>query len=140
MTCYRFDLVNSRWSISPIGAGTAPSAAYNDLLTDTLYRVNSTSIIPVGTGTVVTGRWRSKRFILQDFAGYGWLRVNGNLIAGVVARLYADGVLFYTTPTLLTPDPVRLPGGRAKRWELEIESADRVTLLMVATTTAELLP
>jgi hypothetical protein len=137
MTCYRFDLATNRWSREP---STVASAAHTNLLTDTFYLVIGVNIIPAKVGSVATGRWRSKRFILQDYVGFGWLRVNASFSAGVVVRLYADGALFYTAPTILSRDPVRLPAGRSKRWELEIESVDRITSVVVATTTAELPP
>lgn len=118
--------------------GATPLAAHPDLLTDTLYAVVGTDIVPYRAGAVLTSTWRSKRFVLNRVHGFGWLRLNGEFSAGAVARVYRDGVLFHTTPAIVDNEPVRLPAGRSMRWELEIESVDRLTSAALASTVEEL--
>lgn len=114
------------------------TAAYTDLLTDSLYTVAGGAIVPYTSGATDTAVWRSKRLVLVDYPGFGWLRVNGQISTGVIVRLYAEGVLFYTTPSITNRNPVRLPAGKYRRWEIEMESKDRVTSLVIATTVEEL--
>jgi hypothetical protein len=76
--------------------------------------------------------------VLNTHPSFGWVRVNATFETGVVVRVYRDRVLTYTTPSIMSKDPVRLPPGKGKRWSFEIESADRITSFAVATTTGEL--
>jgi hypothetical protein len=52
-------------------------------------------------------------------------------------RWYGDGVLRHTA-TISSIDPVRLPAGRWLEHEIEIESASRVTKVLLASSTQEL--
>lgn len=135
MPLLMFDLQSKRITRRPAALG---ATAYTDLLTDALYSVTGTSVVPINSGAVLTGLWRSPRFVLDAYYGFAWLRLTGTITAGAVVRLYADGVLFYTTPTILSADPVRLPPGRFKRVELELESTDRITAMTITSTTGEL--
>ena len=114
------------------------TAAFTDLLTDTLYIASGPAVVDFNGGTAATGLWKSKRIVIDGYPGFGWLRVNGPTLTGVVVRIYRDGTLFYTTPSITTRNPVRLPAGRAKRWEVEMETVDRITSLVLATTVEEL--
>ena len=135
MPLLMLDLESKRITTRPSALG---ATAYTDLLTDTLYSVSTTSVVPINSGAVLTGLWRSARFVLDAYYGFAWLRLTGNFSAGAVVRMYADGALVYTTPTILSADPIRLPAGRFKRVELELESADRFTNMTITSTTQEL--
>lgn len=116
------------------------TATFNDLLTDTLYVAIGPGVYPMLTGAPKLATWRSKVITLDNFAGFGFLRVNGNLSAGgCVVRLYRDGVLFYTTPVITTRTPVRIPSGKARQWEVEVQSSDRIVSVEMATSLQELL-
>ena len=130
-----FDLASNRISSLTVGGGTA---AHTSLASDTLHVVSGTSVVAQRAGAGAAGIWRSKRFIFAAYAGFSWLRIHGAFSGGAVARVYADGALLYTTPKIMSAAPVRLPGGRHKRWEVEIESTDRITSLTLAATTQEL--
>lgn len=113
-------------------------AAFTDLVTDTLYVVAGPTVVDYHAGAGQVAVWRSRRHVMDNYQGYGWARVNGPALTGVVLRLYGDGTLFYTTPSITSRSPVRLPAGQFKRWELEVETSDRITSVVIATTTAEL--
>lgn len=114
------------------------TAAHTDLLTDTLYVAAGPGIVDFNGGAAATAVWKSKRLVIDGYPGFGWLRVNGPALTGVVVRVYMDGALFYTTPSITTRNPVRIPHGRGKRWEVEMETSDRITSLVLATTVEEL--
>lgn len=135
MPLLMFDLESKRITRRPAALG---ATAYTDLLTDTLYSVAETSVVPINSGALLTGKWRSPRFVLDAYYGFAWLRLTGNFSTGAVVRLYVDGALFYTTPTILSNDPQRLPPGKHKRIELELESTDRITEMVITSTTDEL--
>lgn len=135
MPLLMLDLESKRISTRPSTLGVT---AYTDLPTDTLYSVVGTSVIPINSGAVLTGLWRSPRFVLDAYYGFAWVRLTGTINTGAVVRLYQDSVLFYTTPTILSNDPIRLPAGKSKRIELELESADRITEMKITSTTEEM--
>lgn len=115
------------------------SAVFVDLLTDTLYAATGDQVRPFfGAATARTARWRSPRFLSRRFPMFGWAKVNGRLTAPVVLRIYADGVLLYTTPAITTRDPVRLPAARCAHWEIEVESAGELSSVLLAATAEEL--
>ena len=114
------------------------TAVYTDLLTDTMYFVRGVDIVPEMRGPALTGEWRSRIVVNPDHPGFGWLRVNGDLGATAVVRVYADGALFYTSPALATRTPTRMPPGRFRKWEVEVESTARITDVILATSAAEL--
>lgn len=115
------------------------SAVHTDLLTDTLYFVNGQAVVPLFAGAALTGTWRSKVIVRNDHPGFGWLRVNADdLSAGVTVRIYGDGALHYTSPSLSSREPVRMPSGRYREWEIVVESATRVNDVTLATSAAEL--
>lgn len=115
------------------------TATFTDLLTDTMYYVNGAAVVPLFAGAALTGTWKTKVIVRNDHPGFGWLRINGDdLAAGVVVRVYGDGALYFTSPSLTSRDPVRMPAGRFREWEIEVESAARVHDVMLATTADEL--
>jgi len=135
MTVYRFDILAKRLSDANLPAATG---AMPDLLSDTLYVADGTAVKGVVSGAVTAGTWRSRRYQFPSPISFGWGRLEGPVVGGAVVRLYADGVLVYTTPTITSRDPFRLPARRAKRWEMEIESTDRITGLRLGQSVEEL--
>lgn len=139
MKVWRFDLESKRISTDTVP--TSGTAAYSDLLTDTLYVVSGATVLGMHMGAKSVGKWRGKPIKLPsgNHLGFAWLRLNGALSEGAVVRLYADGSLFYTTPPIVKRDPVRLPAGRFRSWEIELESKDRITSVAMGSTIGELL-
>lgn len=132
---YRFDLVAKR--MSEVGL-SSPTAAFTDYARDLLFVAQGTTVSQVEAGVRTPGVWRSREYVFNRYPSFGWARVNASFGSGLVVRVYKDGVLYYTTPTITTKDPVRLPAGKAKRWSFEVEGADLATSLVVATTASEL--
>ncbi len=116
------------------------SAAYSDLLTDEMYVVTADVVRPFLSVPSRVGTWRSPKIVVRAFPSFGWLRVNGQLTDPVTVRIYGDGQLWYTTPPITDREPVRLPPGRYATWEIEVESASRITSVLLASTKEELFP
>jgi hypothetical protein len=135
LTCYRFDIISKRMSVVPALASV--TAAHPALLTDRVYVVDGTAIKALGDGSVQTGTWRSRRFAFPWAEGFGWVRVNGPDVTGVVLRYYLDGVLVHTA-TFNDRKPQRLPARKGYRVELELEAAVRITSISVAQSAEEL--
>lgn len=135
MAVYRFDIQAQRISDANLPAATG---AMPDLLSDTLYVADGTAVKGVLSGATTPGTWRSRRYQFPAPISFGWGKLEGTVVAGAVVRLYTDGVLTYTTPTITSRDPFRLPARRAKRWELEVESTDRITGLRLGQSVEEL--
>lgn len=128
------DLRAKRVSRSP-----APAAAelYTEVSTDTLYVVSGTTVKPQFTGALTTGLWFSGTIVRDDQPTFAWARVEGPS-TNTVLRIYGDGALFYTTPTITTNNPVRLPAARFREWSVEVESNMRITDVVLASSAAEL--
>ncbi len=137
MACYRFDIVARR--ISREELADSASAAHTGLTEDRLFLKDGVSVKALGDGSVGAATWRSKAFSYAWPEGFGWGQVNGQLSAGVVLRLYIDGTLVYTTPTITTNKPFRLPPVKGYRAEVEIQSTARVTGVALSNNSAELL-
>lgn len=129
------DVAGRRLSTWPAPAGVTGLTV--DLLTDTMYVVDGTTVLPQFAGSPVAAVWKSKRIVLNAFPPFGWLRLEGPVTSAVV-RIYTDGALWYTTPAITHNEPVRLPPGRHREIELEIESSGPVTEIVLATTADEL--
>jgi hypothetical protein len=121
-----------------MAATTQANEAYTDLTTDTLYIAGPAGITALFDASAenLTGIWRSKVIVLDFQPSFSWAIVEGDYPATV--RLYGDGVLFYTTPTITSRAPFRLPPGRFREWEMEVESNGRVTAVNVANSLSEL--
>lgn len=114
------------------------SAFYRDELTDTLYLASGTAITALFSGvTYRSGLWRTKRVVLPRPVDFRWLQVNSDFGANVTIRLYRNGAL-HQTLTVASRVPVGVSPGKGEEWEVEIQSAVRVTGVTVASTTAEL--
>lgn len=111
--------------------------AYTDLLADEMFVVDGTTIVPFLSGaTRRTGLWRSKAIVLDEHPPFAWLAVEG-CEEGVLVRIYADGVLWFED-TLVSDDPVRLPPGQHREWQIEVESTERFSRIVLAGTAGEL--
>lgn len=119
---------------------TGAAGLYTDLLSDTMYKVSGTTVLPMfsaGAGAA-TAIYRTPRFIVDAQSPFGWLRLEGPVTSAVV-RIYGNGVLVHTTAAITSNNPVRIPAMRYRELELEVESAGRVTDVTMASTSAELL-
>lgn len=112
--------------------------AYTDLITDTLYVVDNTEVLPMFATANRVGVWRSPMMLAHNYPAFAWVRVNGALDAPVTVRVYGDGALWYTTPPITDRAPKRLQPGRFKTFEIEVESAGDVTGVVIASTAKEL--
>jgi hypothetical protein len=101
-----------------------PSARYTDLATDTLYILNGGGIRGIGKGDVRNAIWRSKTHEFHEQPSPSWLRIEGDYPLQV--RLIGDGQVYYTTPAITGPDPVRIPARRWREWALEVFGTKRV--------------
>jgi len=139
-TIYKFDVASKRISTDN-SSGTQPSALYADLSTDTLYAAIGTTVKPMHGGALAGSVWRSKVVKAASGVptGFAWVRLNGEMGAGSVVKLFADGALIYTTPTILNNEPQRLPDKMARAWEIELSGTDRITSLVVSDSTEGLL-
>lgn len=142
--CLTFDLSSKKLGHLDLTA----TAAFNDLLTDTLYVVSGTQILAVYGGTSRrTGLWKSKRITMPQQQGMAWIKVYGDqhpadpandvLAKPVTVRLYGDGQLAHEA-IFHNLTPQRLPSGRWLEFEVEVESQARVTAVMLASSTQEL--
>lgn len=134
MSCVVLDIPTGR--VSTIDDAEAVGA-HASLVLDTLFVVAGTDIVPLYAGDVVAGTWRTKLVVLREHPGFAWLRVNGPFDGDVTVRTYTNGALFDTV-TITDREPIRMPDGAFQRWEVEIESASRVTSVRLAGTAEEL--
>lgn len=137
---YKFDVASRRISTDD-STGSTPDALFSDLATDTLYAAIGTTVKAMHAGTASGSVWRSRVVKAPSGVptGFAWLRLNGLMAGGSVVKLYADGVLAYTTPTILDNEPRRLPDLMARAWEIELSGTDRITSLVVSDSTEALL-
>jgi hypothetical protein len=135
MPVYRFDILSKRISDAALPAATA---AMPDLLMDRLYVTDGTAVKGAVSGSVAAGTWRSRRYQFPAATSFGWGRLEGPAPTGAVVRLYGDGVLVYTTPTITSLEPFRVRAIRAKRWEIEVESVDRIVGIRLGQSIEEL--
>lgn len=116
------------------------TAAFSDLLTDTLYLVDANGDLVVwntGAGNQ-TATWKSAVFPIPYETNFGALQVVATSYNSVTAKVYADGAL-KATKTLTGPRPVRLPAGfRAREWEVQVEATDDVQEIVMAETIGEI--
>lgn len=124
-----------------IGKGAAPAGwtgLHTDLRTDTLYAASGTTVLPQFAAANQTATWRSGRYVLDSQQSMAVLMLEGPF-SSAVARLYGDGTLYHTTPSITSNRPVRLPARRFRELELEIEAAGRVTRAVLAASLEEAL-
>lgn len=134
MTCVVLDIPTGR--VLTVDDAEAVGA-HASLVLDTLFVVTGVDIVPLYAGDPVAGIWRTKLVVLREQPGFAWLRVNGPFDDDVTVRTYADGALFDTV-TVSDREPIRMPAGAYLRWEIELESASRITSVRMASTAEEL--
>jgi len=141
--CYALDLESGKL----VKVAFTASAAFTDKYTDTMYIASGTTLTAVLSASRMTGTWRSKRFILDQQASYAWITVMSDFSASVVVRLYTEDIAVGASPstrvlrhtaTLTNSTPQRLPAGRYKEWEIEVETTAKVTEVTIASSTQEL--
>lgn len=139
-TTIALDFVSKRISTLDVSVSNVlqlATAATQNPLADQLYIAVGTTIRPMFISGRRQGIWRSGRIGLNSYPGFAWLRLSGPFTSAVV-RVYADGTLFYTTPSITSTDPVRLPAGRFRDYEFELQSDGRVTAMVLAHSSDEL--
>jgi hypothetical protein len=107
-----------------------PSAVRVDLLTDTMFVVGGTDLMPVAGGAVRAAVWRSRTYQVPEQPSPGWGRVEGSYPMQV--RLIGDGEVRYTTPPILDAEPFRFPALRCREWALEVVGTNRVVEVCVS--------
>lgn len=140
-----------------------PTAMMADAATDTLYVAlppasgqKPTQKALLGSESMRTGRWRSKRFTLEKPTSFAWVQVIGQQSASVTVDVKVYG--YYTTSDgtevevllsrgsgvagvtarLNSLDPQRVEPERLVEWEVEVSSAARITRVLLASSTEEL--
>jgi len=131
--CYALHLATGKLVKMTITA----TAARADKTTDTLYVASGTNVAPQFKSGRASGLWRSRIQVQPKQAGFAWINALSDWSSPVVVRLYADGALWHTS-TLTSSTPTRLPPGRPKEIEMEVETTARVTEVTIASSTAEL--
>ncbi len=134
--CYGLDMAARKLCRhDPQGA----TAVFEDVVTDSVYVANSRGIIPLfsSPGRQV-GRWRSALATLPANQPFAWLRTLADFPGPpVLVRWFADGALRYEV-SLTSIEPVRVPPGRWLEHQVEVVSQNRVTQVLLASTTEEL--
>ena len=124
---------------APVDSGGEPvhGDAFTDLVADEMFVVDGTSIVPFLSGASPrTGLWRSKKIVFDEQPPVAWIAVEG-CDDGVLVRIYADGALWFED-TLVSDEPARLPVGQYREWEIEVESTERFSRIVVAGAAQEL--
>jgi hypothetical protein len=119
---------------------TVGTAFFRDAITDRLYVASGLAISAMfASATKRTAAWKTRVVELPDHQSFAWLQVQSNFEGGgtVAVILTKDGVTFYS-PTISSREPVRVPAGIGLEWELEVQSACRITSVTLASTTDEL--
>lgn len=116
---------------------TAPTAAYVDLLLDTMYLVQAGTgnVYPAYRGSALTATFKSPKVEFDSYVSFGWLRATGSLSSGTYT-VWADGSSVASGS--LTPNVAqRLPAVRGREWELQVSSAGRIAYVEMVSTSEE---
>ena len=133
-----FHLKSGSLSVTDINQATAVTATYFDARSGTLYMAQGGNIVRHDKGSNLTAAWRSGKYRLARPANMACAAVTADAYP-VTLRVYADGSLV-SALTMTGPEARRLPSGfEARDWEIEVESANKVTRVAVATSIAELM-
>ena len=115
-------------------------ALHRDVLTDALYAATPQGeLLRLFADGRRTGRWKSRIVQCGRHEPFAWIQVDGEHddVSPAVVRWYGDGTKRYEV-SITDSLPRRLPSGRWREHELELESKARITALRLAGTTAEL--
>ena len=119
-------------------AGIAATAVHRDTLTDHLYATVDGEVRKLFAEGRRTATWKSGVAQLPAQAPLAWLQVDSRFEAGpVVVTWLGDGAPRYQVG-VDSIAPRRLPPGRWLEHEVVVESASRVTKVMLAGSTQEL--
>lgn len=132
--CYVFDVEGKKIGTLDLTGSTL----YVDRYTDTLFAASGTAVNHVFGGTTNrTARWKSKKFVLPSHKPFAWLHVESDFVTPVQVKVWADGVLRHTA-SVTSMEPVRLPAGRYREWEVELQSTSPATAYLLAGGTDEI--
>ncbi len=133
--CWALDFVGKKLGTV---TGVDATALHRDMLTDHLYAVVGDEVRKLFSQGRRDATWRSGVAQLPAQAPLAWVQVDSHFEAGpVTVRWTGDGALRHTA-TFHDTTPQRLPPGRWLEHEVEIETASRVTKVMLAGNTQEL--
>lgn len=119
---------------------TGVTAVHTDKRSDTLYVATGSGLFALfrGTGSRI-GVYRTGIVQTPKYESFAWLQVDSDFSAPVTVKWYGDdSTTAKHTATVTSTQPVRLPAGRYREHEVEIQTASRVTSLTLASSTAEL--
>lgn len=117
------------------------SGVYSDMLTDKLYVVSGTSLLDLfGSASNNTATWRSKIVVIGEQPAFSAVRVESDFESAVTVKVYGDGALRHTATFsgATARLPQRLPAGRYRDLEVQVEAACAVTRVTLATSMSEL--
>jgi hypothetical protein len=123
-----------------VALSTVGSALFRDSITDRLYVASSLAISAMfASATKRTAAWKTKVIALDDYPSFAWMQAQSNYESSgtITVNLYGDGVLIQTA-TLSSRNPLRVVPGTHREWEVEIQSACRITSFTLASNTEEL--
>lgn len=135
--CYGMDMVAKKLTRHYHQNATA---VFEDVVTDYVYVVVANTIRPLfGGSTHQVGRWRSGKASLGSNQPLAWIRVFSDFDRSnpVVVKWYGDGILRHRA-VFTSNEPQRLPPGRYLEHEIEVIGQQRVTQVMLASTSEEL--
>lgn len=116
------------------------SSGTRDITTDTLHLLDGSGHVYKWDGGTAnrSATWRSRRHRLEAPASFSACRVRADTYDSVTASVYADGELVHSQQ-VYSDDAFRLPRvGRAKEWEVEVQTTDRVRIIGLAESVSEL--
>ena len=133
---FMFDMRNDPAVLTDI-SGFTVSSGFNDLSADKLYVLDTSGHISTWeTGSNQTYIWKSKLAREPNAICPSALRLYAT--GNVTFKLYADGVLVFTT-TVSDSNVVRLPSGyRAKEFQIEVSGTGTLQSFAIANSVSEL--
>lgn len=127
------DMVKTNITMSDFSAVTG---AYMDLTSDTLYAASGTSVVPMFSGSALTGGYTTGLFTFGEETSFACGIVYGSFSSGSL-EIYADGALVQTA-SVVPNEPFRVKARRGRRWHVRFESSGRCTRIRLASSAAEL--
>lgn len=113
------------------------TAAYSDLVNDTLYICDSSrQVRKWAIGAPLTYQWRSKKFSMPKPLTFSAVTVEAEAYP-VTAKIYRDGALLHTQ-TVSDRLPFRLPAGVGRDWEVELTGNTEVFAVALGQSVSEL--
>lgn len=110
-----------------------------DAVSDHLYVAEGGRIRKLFADGRRQGLWRSGRVVLPQHTPLAWVQADGDQseLTPLTVRWFGDGQLRHTA-TLTNTRPQRLPPGRWREHEIEVQGAARVTCVLLTSSTQEL--